>query len=304
MTASAVWEDWSCRVRLTVTDDATLERARQRLTGLMGEVERASSRFLPTSDVSRVNRGAGQLVPVSRRAVALVDVAIGAAAETGGLVDPTVGAHVIRAGYAADIELVRDRLILSDNDDAAPRRAEWQSVQVDHDLSRLGIPVGLALDLGATAKPWTADAAAHAIAAAFGTGVLVEIGGDVAVAGHKPVPWQIQVSEQAGEPGEQVGLTRGGLATSSSARRRWRTPNGPAHHIIDPRTGEPATGPWRTATVWARSAVDANTASTAAIILGEEAPAFLERFGHPARLVGHDGCVETIGAWPSARRVA
>lgn len=59
MTASAVWNDWSCRVRLAVTDDDALESARVLLTGLMGDVEQAASRFLPTSDVCRVNRGPG-----------------------------------------------------------------------------------------------------------------------------------------------------------------------------------------------------------------------------------------------------
>jgi len=303
MTASAVWEDWSCQVRLTVTERSALEPARRHLADLMRDVEQATSRFLPTSDISKVNERAGHLVPVSRRATALVDVALDAAAVTDGVVDPTIGAHVIRAGYAADIVSVRDRLIFPDKESVS-RRADWQSVRVDHELSRVGVPVGLALDLGATAKSWTADVAAHAIAASFGTAVLVEIGGDVAVAGHKATPWQIHVSEQAGQPGEQVGLSAGGLATSSTAGRKWRTPDGIAHHIIDPRTGEPANGPWRTATVWARSAVDANTASTAAIILGEDAAAFLAEFGHPARLVGHDGRVQTIGTWPSARQVA
>lgn len=303
MTTSVRWQDWSCQVRLTVTDSSTLEPACHYLMDLMGEVERSASRFLPTSDICHVNQQAGQFVPVSRRTVALVDVALDAAADTEGLVDPTVGAHVIQAGYADDIASVRDRLIVPDGD-SVPRKADWRGVRVDHELSRVGIPSGLALDLGATAKPWTADVAAHAIAASFGTGVLVEIGGDVAVAGTKPTPWQVYVSEQAGEPGDQVGLTSGGIATSSSAGRRWRTPTGDAHHIIDPRTGLPADGPWRTASVWARSAVDANTASTAAIVLGEDAAAFLVEFGRPARLVGHDGRVETVGAWPSARQVA
>ncbi|VXC12784.1 FAD:protein FMN transferase [Aeromicrobium sp. 9AM] len=302
MSASAVWQDWSCHVRLTVTDGATLDRARRLLTDLMSDVEDAASRFVPTSDVSRVNQAAGRLVPVARRMTELVDVAMTAAGATDGLVDPTVGAHVIRAGYAQDIELVRDRLVLT-GESAAPHRANWHSIQVDHELSRVGVPAGLALDLGATAKSWTADSAAHAIAA-LGTGVLVEIGGDVAVAGHKPTPWQIRISEQAGEPGEQVGLTSGGLATSSSAARRWRTANGSAHHIIDPRTGEPAAGPWRTATVWANSALDANIASTAAIVLGEDAAGFLAERGHPARLVGQDGHVTTVGTWPGAKQVA
>lgn len=302
MTASAVWQDWSCHVRLTVTNGALLDRARRLLSDLMSEVEGSASRFVPTSEVSRVNQAAGLLVPVTRRTIELVDVARRGAEVTDGLVDPTVGAHVVHAGYAEDIELVRDRLVITP-DSATPRRADWRSIQVDHDLSRIGVPAGIALDLGATTKSWTADTAAQAVAA-LGTGVLVEIGGDVAVAGHKPSPWQIRVSEQAGEPGEQAGLTSGGLATSSSAGRRWRTPHGTAHHIIDPRTGEPAVGPWRTATVWASNAVEANVASTAAIILGEDAQSFLAECGHPARLVGHDGHVQTVGAWPTTKQVA
>jgi thiamine biosynthesis lipoprotein len=134
--------------------------------------------------------------------------------------------------------------------------------------------------------------------------VLVEIGGDVAVAGRKGTPWQISVAELAGEEGEQVGLMSGGIATSSTAARKWRTPDGSAHHIIDPRTGAPADGPWRTVTVWARSAVEANTASTAAIVLGHDAIEYLCCDSRPARLVGHDGRVETVGAWPTARRAA
>lgn len=303
MTATVRWRDWSCQVRLTVTDSSTLEPARHHVVDLMREVERSASRFVPTSDICRINEGAGHLVPVSRRTVALVDVALDAAADTEGLVDPTVGAHVVQVGYAGDIATVRDQLIVPERDYTL-RQADWTGVRVDHELSRVGVPSGLALDLGATAKPWTADVAAHGIAASFGTGVLVEIGGDVAVAGNKPTPWQIHVSEKAGQAGERVGLTSGGIATSSSAGRRWRTPAGDAHHIIDPRTGVSADGPWRTATVWARSAVDANTASTAAIVLGEDAVAFLAELDHPARLVGHDGHVETVGAWPSEKQVA
>lgn len=303
MTSTATWKDWSCHVRITVTDSSTLERARHHLMDLMGDVERSASRFLTASDVSRINDAAGHLVPVRRRTVALVDVALDAAAQTEGLVDPTVGVHLVHAGYAGDISTVRDRLVAVP-EGPAPHRADWQSVHVDHELSRVGLPVGLALDLGATAKPWTADVAAHGIAASLGTGVLVEIGGDVAVAGRKASPWQILVSEKAGQLGEQVGLTSGGIATSSTAARRWSTPTGPAHHIIDPRTGAPAGGPWRTVTVWARSAVDANVASTAAIILGDEGPAYLAELGHPARLVGTDDRVHTVGAWPTESRAA
>jgi len=303
MTASATWTDWSCQVRVTVTDAAMLDRARHLVMDLMGDVERAASRFLETSDVSRVNAGAGRLVPVSGRTTALVDVALDAAARTEGLVDPTIGRHVIEAGYRDDISLVRDQLV-DIGDGGPPARADWRCVKVDHELVRIGVPEGLSLDLGATAKPWTADTTAHTIAAFLGTGVLVEIGGDIAVAGRRTTPWQVLVSERDGDPGEQVGLTAGGLATSSTSARKWHTQTGPAHHIIDPRTGASAHGPWRTATVWARSAVDANMASTAAIILGHEAEAFLHELNLPSRLVDHRGAVHTVGAWPALEQVA
>lgn len=303
MTASAIWNDWSCRVRVTVTDPAHLTSAKGTVTDLMAEVSRSANRFEPTSDLSRINAGAGRMIPVSGRTIALVDAALDAAAETGGAVDPTIGKHLERAGYARDIEEIRGRLIIVDAS-AEPQQADWTRVKVDHDIGLVGIPGAMRLDLGATAKSWTADVAAHSIAASLGTAVLVEIGGDVAVAGHKSEPWQVGVSERAGEPGQRIGLTHGGLATSSTAARRWRTAAGEAHHIIDPRTGRPADSTIRTATVWAPSAVKANTASTAAIILGDEAAGYLLDIGVAARLVDNLGRITTIGDWPAQREAA
>ena len=303
MTASAIWNDWSCRVRVTVTDPSRLTAAKDKVSDLMAEVSQAANRFEPTSDISRINAGAGRMIPVSGRTIALVDAALDAAAETGGAVDPTIGIHLVRAGYARDIEQIRGRLVLVD---AAPepQQADWTRVKVDHEFGLVGLPAAMRLDLGATAKSWTADLAAHQIASTLNTAVLVEIGGDVAVAGSKRDPWRIGVSERAGEPGQRIGLTRGGLATSSTTARRWRTAAGEAHHIIDPRTGLPADGVIRTATVWAPSAVKANTASTAAIILGDEAADYLLDLGVAARLVDTDGRIMTIGDWPAQREAA
>lgn len=304
MTASAIWNDWSCRVRVTVTEADKLTAAKHQVTELMAEVSQAANRFEPTSEICRINASAGRMIPVSGRTIAIVDAALDAAAETGGAVDPTVGLHLVRAGYAKDIEEIRDRLVFVPDIDSEPQQADWTRVKVDHDFGLVGIPAGMSLDLGATAKSWTADIVAYAIANSLNAGVLVEIGGDVAVAGIKNDPWQVGVSERAGEPGQRIGLTHGGLATSSTAARRWRTASGEAHHIIDPRTGRPAEGRIRTATVWAPSAVKANTASTAAIILGDEAPEFLLDLGLAARLVDIDGRITTFGEWPAQREAA
>jgi thiamine biosynthesis lipoprotein len=100
------------------------------------------------------------------------------------------------------------------------------------------------------------------------------------------------------EPGETVSIASGGLATSSTTVRRWSRGGIPVHHIIDPRTGLPAREVWRTVSVCAATCVDANTASTAAIVLGEHAPAWLARQGLPARLVRRDGGTVRIGGWP------
>lgn len=304
MTGSAIWNDWSCRVRVTVTEADKLTAAKQQVIELMAEVSQAANRFEPTSEISRINASAGRMIPVSGRTIALVDAALDAAAETGGAVDPTVGLHLLRAGYAKDIEEIRDRLVCVPDTDSEPQQADWTQVKVDHDFGLVGIPAGMSLDLGATAKSWTADIVAYAIANSLNAGVLVEIGGDVAVAGIKKDPWQVGVSERAGEPGQRIGLTHGGLATSSTAARRWRTASGEAHHIIDPRTGRPAVSGIRTATVWAPSAVKANTASTAAIILGDEAPEFLLDLGLAARLVDCDGRITTFGEWPAQHEAA
>jgi thiamine biosynthesis lipoprotein len=134
--------------------------------------------------------------------------------------------------------------------------------------------------------------------------VLVSLGGDVAVAGEAlPRGWPIRVADDHAAPldtpGPTIALPAGGLATSGLAVRRWHTAAGELHHIVDPRTGHPAVTPWRTATVVARSCVEANAASTAAIVLGEAAPAWLEARRLPARLVGVDGSVALVGGWPT-----
>ncbi len=302
MTATAIWRDWSCRVRITVTEPTALARAKKMLIALMADVSRAANRFDPGSELSKVNSSGGRMVPVSGRTIALVDAALDAAAETNGLVDPTIGRQLSRYGYNRDIDQIRGQLMPLGPIEPVP--ADWTQVRLDHGLGLVGLPTGMSLDLGATAKSWTADLAAHSIANRFGVGVLVELGGDVAAAGSRHEPWQVTVSELSGEPGQRVGLTHGGLATSSILARSWRTAEGTAHHIIDPRTGRPAGGSLRTATVWGPSAIKANTASTAAIILGDQAVGLLVGLGLAARLVRSDGTILTVGDWPAEQAAA
>ena len=134
-------------------------------------------------------------------------------------------------------------------------------------------------------------------------GVLVSLGGDIAVAGQSPRDgWPILVADRPDEPAssrtQAVRLAGGGIATSSITCRQWRRAGQVLHHIVDPRTGLPADGPWQTVSVAAATCADANAAATAAIVAGERAAEWLAVAGTPARLVTHDGQVRFVGGWP------
>ncbi|WP_432946786.1 FAD:protein FMN transferase [Kribbella sp. CA-253562] len=301
MTASRTWTAWSCTVRLTVEDPAALGAACGALKALMDRVDKAASRFRSDSELSTVNSRAGAMVPVSRLLIDLVDVSLVAASLSGGAVDPTVGAAVVAAGYDDDIEAVRQRTAPQV---IPPPIPGWQRVQLNRKQALVGIPEGTALDLGATAKAWTADRAALVLSKRHNCAVLVEIGGDLRAAGTPAEPWVIKVAEREGDPAVAVTLSHGGLTTSTRTTRTWDTATGPAHHVIDPRTGRPADGPWRTASIWAPTAVRANTFSTAIIATGEAALGRLTLAGHPARLVDADGEVTELAGWPAASRAA
>jgi thiamine biosynthesis lipoprotein len=173
-----------------------------------------------------------------------------------------------------------------------------------HEAGLLTVPPGTALDLGATAKAYTADHAARTLYRRYGGGVLVELGGDVATAGISPTGWPVHVAEHEGGPGQIVVLAHGGLATSTTTVRRWRRGGKEVHHIVDPRTGAPIDGPWRTASVHAPSALAANGASTAALVLGERAVDWLGERRLAARLVGVNGEVHTTPGWPPLTHAA
>ena len=167
----------------------------------------------------------------------------------------------------------------------------------------MSVPRGVELDLGATAKALAADRAADSAASLAATGVLVNLGGDLAVAGDPPEGgWPVRVTDDHAAPfdapGQTVSIVSGGMATSSTAVREWVNGRERLHHIFDPQTGSPAPVVWRTVSVAARSCVDANVASTASIVRGKSAPAWLESAGLPARLLAADGSVVRVGGWP------
>jgi thiamine biosynthesis lipoprotein len=290
---------WSTRIEVVVTDPTVVVAASRLLDAELDRVESAVSRFRPDSEISRLCReSAGRPVPVSRDLYDALDIALAAAAATDGAVDPTVGAALARLGYDRDFAEVAAGV-----DGTLPRPAPvpgWRSIVLDLEGSTATVPVGTVLDLGATAKAWAADRAAERIAVELGCGVLVSLGGDLAVRSAPDGGFTVGVADICGDPDAPtaVSVTAGGLATSGVGNRHWLLGGTPVHHLVDPSTGLPAPTCWRTVTVVAGSCVGANTASTACLVLGDGAPAWLAARSLPARLVAHDGTVVTIAGWP------
>ncbi|MCW2676889.1 MAG: FAD:protein transferase [Modestobacter sp.] len=301
--ATADWEAWTCQVRLAVTDPAALAEAQGLLTAELAAVDRACSRFRPDSELTGLDASAGGWVAVSPLLTEALAVALRAARLTGGAVDPTVGGAMVALGYDRDLAEV----LPSGAPVVGVRVPGWQTVQLDRAGQRVRLPAGVHLDLGATAKAWTADRAAARIAAHTGCGVLVSLGGDVAVAGPAPAGgWRIRVQDVTGHPDDVptgssavVTLGAGGLATSSTRARRWQRGGLDLTHLIDPQTGLPPVPAWRTVSAAAASCLDANTVSTATVVRGHDAWRWLRGTGIPVRLVGRSGDVLTAGGWPA-----
>ncbi len=302
--AAASFEVFGTTAVLVVTEPDAIEGARALAEQVLAEVDLACSRFRPDSELVRLNAAAGQRVAISATFADLLAAAIRAAELTDGDVDPTCALALTGLGYDRDFAEVRAAA-------AGPRRADspagpvpgWRTIHLDKTKQQVRVTHGAQIDLGATAKAWAADRCAELIASRLHCGVLVSLGGDVAVAGSPPADgWRIRVTDDhaapSSAPGQTVAIRAGGLATSSTTVRTWTVGGQRVHHIIDPATGEPAQPCWRTVSVAAATCTDANTASTAAIIRGAAAPGWLTSAGLPARLVRDDGTVQTTAGWP------
>lgn len=285
---------WGGHAVVAVTDQSGLSAALAHVKRTVAAFDLACSNFREDSELALLNRSSGVDVVVSRVLFDAVREAIRAARLTDGAVDPTVGQALVA---------LRINPPLSDQPVRIEPAPGYSVIRLNDADASIRLPQGVQLDLGATAKALAADVAATSARAATGCGVLVGLCGDIAVAGDAPEGgWKIRVTDDhrdPGAPGQTVAIQGGGLATSSVTVRRASEEPDAAHHLIDPGTGLPVDGPWRTVSVTAASCADANTASTAAIVLGEHAPEWLEQNSLPARLVAHDGSVSRVAGWPA-----
>ena len=236
------------------------------------------SRFRPGSELNRLNAAGGGLM--STLFAEALDVALWAARETGGLVDPTVGAAVLAAGY--------DRDFADGLDDPAPCGAAAPADHTRlHVVGRaLVLPAGVRLDLNGVVKALAVDRAAEFL---DGHG-FVSAGGDLRTC--DPVDVAL--------PGGDVVRVTGGLATSGTSRRHWLRAGRRQHHLVDPRTGLPSSSRWSAVSVCASTCIGADVAAKAAFLLDEDGPDWLDGRGLPGRFVDEDGLVVCNERWRAA----
>ena len=247
------------------------------IEALFAERERVFSRFRPHSELALVNAGRGPLVRVSALFARTLRAALDAAASTGGLVDPTLGAALEAAGYDRDFA----RVVPDASPAGAAAPGRWRSVRLAGRV--LARRPGVRLDLNGVVKALAVD---EALALLDGPG-FVSAGGDVAVRG-----------------GAVVGLPRGGsvrveggVATSGITHRRWLRGGAVQHHLIDARTGRPASSRWTEVTVAAPTCLDADVAAKAAFLLSADGPGWLDERGLAGRFLAGDVVVVTNRAW-------
>jgi thiamine biosynthesis lipoprotein len=288
------------RVHLVLVDSdpALLDRAQQRIA----ELEQRWSRFLSDSEVSALNRDAGQWVRVSRETAELVRRALDARRATGGLFDPTVLGAVLRAGYDRSFELVAAQ----PRDGRSELACNADAIEIEGERVRL--PIGTGFDPGGIGKGLAADLVVDELRDAGAGGICVNLGGDVRVSGAAPGggAWTIAVRHpQATEPVAVLGVTDGAVASSTTLRRRWTVNGESRHHLIDPSTGQPTTSTRTFSTVVAGYAWAADVLAKALILDERSDPfALLRTSGAEALIVDDTGHVDTTFGLAAFMRIA
>ena len=268
------FEAMGCEIVLAAASASAARAVEQLFRGR----ERRFSRFVRDSELNRVNAGAGRPVQVSQEFATMLRTALDAAAESDGLVDPTLGAALVAAGYDADLALLEDDGCLP----TAGPVGRWRGVRLIG--RRLFAPAGVELDLNGVVKGATVDDAV----ALLGGRSWVSAGGDLATIGGVVVSLPQQGT---------VLLQRGALATSGTDRRSWTRGGRLQHHLIDPRTGTPARSPWLYVTACAATCAGADVAAKAGFLHGESGPQWLDARGIPGRFVTAAGTIRVNESW-------
>ncbi len=252
---------------------------------LFDHLEQRFSRFLDDSELAAINRSTTAEVRVSPLMARLLADASALQRRTDGLVDPAVGAAVSSWGYDRTFAAVRDL-------DRAPVPRPTGTWEIRG--RQLRRTPGTVLDLGGIAKGWAADEAVES-----GRALVVSAGGDV----RSALPTaRVDIRGPWDDTCATIRLGRGGLATSSVSRRRWRAGATAAHHLIDPTTGRPAESPILSATARCRTAVESEAAAKAVLLHGEVGLAWADDqpWIDAAMVIWHTGSVFATTGWEMA----
>ncbi len=265
---------------------------------LFSEWEQALSRFLPESDLSRLNACAGDFVAVSDLLYTVLSRAIAAAQATHGVYDPTLLGQIVRLGYDRSFDTLPASL--PDTKIRIEPGGGWRDIYLDNTRHIVKLPAGVGLDFGGIAKGMAIDAALERLQSKGIDMALVNAGGDLAVMGLPPGEEQWQIAVPGKDTCWSIPLRRGAMATSGIARRHWQQGGQQRHHLLDSRTGEPALTDLWSVTVVADRCEQVEVAAKVAFVLGsKEGAAFLQAHRLAGLLIHTDGTWETTDGWPA-----
>ena len=267
---------------------------------LFAEWEQTLSRFVPESELSRLNQHAGTSVAVSDLLYHVLATALTAAQATQGVYDPALLEQLRQVGYDRTFDELEElptagfSLILPGEPGGG-----WRGIRVDTIRQRVTLPVGIKLDFGGIAKGMAVDAALERLRSNGVSPAMVNAGGDLAVMGFPPGAEQWPIAVPGRERYWTIPLHHGAVATSGIAHRHWWQGQMLRHHLLDPRTGLPAQSDLWSVTVLTDRCEQAEVAAKVAFILGsKQGAAFLRQYQIAGLLVREDGTWETVEPWP------
>ncbi len=237
----------------------------------LAEMELRWTRFRDDSELMRLNHASGRPVRVSADTFEIVALAVDAWRRTRGRFDPTGLAAIVRLGYDRDFAELGS---FEHRVAAGPAFPGCAEIVLDPMVHTIELPAGVTLDLGGIGKGRAADVVSRELLDAGATSVCVDLGGDVQCGGLGPYDgaWEVDCADLGIAPhGTRLRLTTGGVATSTTRRRRWQAGGITLHHLIDPATGRPAARGVHTATVLAAETAWAEVLAKAALVAGPDA---------------------------------
>ena len=297
------WSAWGTTASVSVADPGVLSSARRLVARQFAAAERAAARFRPDAELHRLYRAGGRPITVSPLLAELISAALVAAERTDGDVDPTVAAAMTAVHGAPRRGRDTSSVPVCATRPTGGHRSipGWQ--QVDLQGRRLRVPPGTTLDLNATATAMICDRAAARVRDRLKIGVLVTLGGDAASAGPAPAGgWRVPIEDRAGNRGTEALLPAGAALATSQFTARFPVTESvsdvpAAGHLIDPHTGQAPVAVWRMATAIGFSSLEASTYTSAALVRGSSARAWLAQLWVPARLVTVHDDVIPVGPW-------